>query len=120
ADLPGRSSARYFEKTRFVAFGVQVDTVSDFAEQRAAHALFSEPISKIDHRVGFAPVFTIFPDLHWSTTDFLRHLDQTRIVFIATVGKEDLVVLRDQLALELVDSGVDLVCPVHVAKLMGD
>ena len=61
----------YFQKAAFIALGIQVDTVSDFVEDQTAYAVLGKPVTKIDHSVCFAPVFTIFPDFDGRTAKLM-------------------------------------------------
>src|SRR6185369_4910328 len=70
-----RGCASDFDEAGFVGLGVEIDAVTDPAEDRTTHALFSEPVSKIEHRVSLAPVFAVFPYLHGRAANLCYELD---------------------------------------------
>lgn len=78
-----------------VTLCIEIYAVSYFVEERTADAVVSNSIAKVEHRIGFAPVFSILPDFNGGATDFVCELDQTGIVRIAPVGQKDTVVFRD-------------------------
>src|SRR4030095_5197801 len=104
ADLPsGCSRSCDFEKTWFVIFGVEIHAMANLGEERATKIILGNPVAKVGHRVRFAPVFAIFPDLNWRAANLLSEFQQSRVVCISAVAQKDLVVLRDQLSLQLVN-----------------
>ena len=69
--------------------------MSNLGEERATKIVFGDPVAKVGHRVCFAPVFAIFPDLNWRTANFLSEFQQPRVIWISAIAQKDLVVLRD-------------------------
>src|ERR1044071_8748971 len=99
ADLSTWRRFGYLEEARLVVLGVEIDTVSDLAEQRAAQSIVCHSVAQVHHRVDFAPVLAVFPDLNGSAANLVSKFNQLRIVWIAAIAQEYFVVLRNQLRL---------------------
>src|SRR6266540_5226578 len=92
----------------------------DSAEEQTAPVVFRKFVAQEDHRVSFTPILAIFPDLHGRATHLLGHFEQTRVVCVTTVTKEEFVVKRYQFHLELVKLWVCINGSVQVTKLVGN
>ena len=64
----------------FIARGIQIAASFEPAEEQTTESVFRKSVTKIKHGVGFAPVFTIFPNLNGSAAHFSRQFNQARIV----------------------------------------
>ncbi len=92
--------------------------MTDPAEQQATQAVFGEAILKIDHSISFAPVLAVFPYFDRRAAELLNELNEFWIVSISTIGQKDLVVLRDELCLELIDITVNLAGSIDMSKFV--
>src|SRR5262249_28923021 len=106
------------EEALFIVFRVEIDAVPDPAKQRTAQTIVSYSVAQVHHCVGFAPVLAVFPNLNRRATNLIGNLDQLRIIGIAAVSQKDLVVLRNQLRLELIDCAICLHSSIYMAKLV--
>src|SRR5438132_9769476 len=91
-----------FRKACFVILGVFFNRSLDFAEQAAMKFFLGDPIAQEEHRVCFAPVLAILPNLHRIATHLLGYVNQSWIVHVVAIAEKDLVVDRKQLHLKIV------------------
>ena len=90
----------------------------NLAEQPAVEFFFRDSIAEKEHCVCFAPVFAVFPNLHWVAANFLGDVDQTRVVHVVAVAEKYLVIDGHKLNLKIIKRAWHRRDLHHVAELM--
>src|SRR6185369_17459605 len=88
-------------ESRFVILGVLIDGLLYLSKQTAVILFVRNSITQVEHRVGFAPIFAVFPDFNRFATHLMLEFHQPRIFYVVTVMKKNLVVDRNQPGLKI-------------------